>query len=227
MCNQKHKIMLKKITLAILILTVIAPISTLAQQEPQNDTVRKTVPPEVTVQKRIRHITYKGIPVTGTVDVFEKDLLDDGFKPKSYGNNGVITSYSGNFAGYDVTTYLLYTPISSTVYGVETFFPERYNWEDVEKDFKLFKKHLGEIYGIPVKDEEIFKMPYMKGDGYSLKALREKKANINCIWDNNIGLVGLSIVSTKNGASLKIIYMDMDGMLINDSEKSEIIKRDL
>lgn len=84
-------------------------------------------------------ITFKGIPMTGTLSSFGSELVKAGFR-----NNGNGT-YTGDFAGYSGCTV---TPSGSNpVKEVRVDFPVISDWDALEKAYDSLQASLTQKYG--------------------------------------------------------------------------------
>ena len=175
-----------------------------------------------------KHITYKKIPVDGSLKSFTSELTKNGFKAKTFDRNNTASSLTGMFSGFNVTTIPFATPLSNTVYEVETLFSVESSWKPILDKYELFKKHLTEIYGEPIVVTEEFLLPYFKDDGYSMRALSEGKVNYTCIWNADVGFIVLKIKSVKTSeGQVSLTYTDSKNYETLLEEKKTIIQQDL
>ena len=172
------------------------------------------------------HQTYKGIEINGS----HKDLAA---RLEFQEKHAVKTApceyaYTGTFAGYRTRNSILVTPLSGTAYAVLTYIEHRPGFEDAYSDFKVFLNNLTAVYGNPYAKKEEFKSPYSRGDGYSIKALNEGKADFTAAWRTDLGIIFIKVMPTpEGGASLMISYTDNANEELNQQEKTQIIRRDL
>ena len=88
-------------------------------------------------------LTFKGIPITGSLSAFGTELVKAGF---SSAGNGV---YTGNFAGYSGCRV---TPSGSNpVQEVRVDFPVISDWDALEKSYDSLQASLTQKYGIEPK----------------------------------------------------------------------------
>ena len=83
-------------------------------------------------------LSFKGIPITGSLSAFGNELVKAGFK-----NNGNGT-YTGNFAGYSGCKI---TPVGSPVQEVRIDFPVISDWDALEKTYDSLQADLTQKYG--------------------------------------------------------------------------------
>ena len=90
-------------------------------------------------------LSFKGIPMTGTLSVFGSELVKAGFR--SAGNG----TYTGNFAGYSGCKV---TPSGNPVQEVRVDFPVISDWDALEKAYDNLQADLTQKYGIAPKTFE-------------------------------------------------------------------------
>ena len=84
-------------------------------------------------------LTFKGIPVTGSLSAFGSALVKAGFKNARNG------AYTGDFAGYSGCKV---TPSGNPVQEVRVDFPVISDWEALEKAYDNLQADLTRKYGI-------------------------------------------------------------------------------
>lgn len=175
----------------------------------------------------VRHLTYKGIPITGSVGHFHNELERKGFTAVK-DDKDAVAYHKGVFASYRVKVTTLFTPLSNTIYGTYTYLDEHGLWKEIQTDFDTFKYHLTEVYGEPSSLKEEFQGPYIKGDGYSIKALSEGKVNFKGEWNLDNGTIRITVIQTSQGLGCLLIeYMDKENLALKEKELTTIIRNDL
>ena len=84
-------------------------------------------------------LTFKGIPMTGSLSAFGSALVKAGFKNAGNG------TYTGNFAGYDGCKV---TPSGNPVQEVRIDFPIISDWDALEKAYDNLQADLTKKYGM-------------------------------------------------------------------------------
>ena len=87
-------------------------------------------------------LSFKGIPMTGSMSAFGNELVKAGFR-----NNGNGT-YTGSFAGYDGCKI---TPVGNPVQEVRIDFPVISDWDALEKAYDGLQADLTRKYGLEPK----------------------------------------------------------------------------
>lgn len=91
-------------------------------------------------------LTFKGIPITGSLSSFGNELVKAGFKKSLEG------PYVGDFAGYSGCKV---TPVGSNpVQEVRVDFPVISDWDALEKAYDSLQASLTQKYGIEPKTSE-------------------------------------------------------------------------
>ena len=102
-----------------------------------------TTTPSTTTNTFSNPLTFKGIPMTGTLTAFGNELVKAGFR--SAGNG----TYTGDFAGYSGCKV---TPVGSDpVREVRVDFPVISDWDALEKAYDSLQADLTRKYGIEPK----------------------------------------------------------------------------
>ena len=84
-------------------------------------------------------LSFKGIPITGSLSAFGSALVKAGFKNAGNG------TYTGNFAGYDGCKV---TPSGNPVQEVRVDFPVISDWDALEKAYDNLQADLTRKYGM-------------------------------------------------------------------------------
>ncbi len=101
------------------------------------------------------HLTFKGVPIDGTLKQFVKKMKKAGF---SYvGKRDGIAVLQGDFAGYkDCKVYVTTLDGNDVVSFISIAFPSQDTWEYLYGDYKRLKELLTEKYGQPSSVKEEF-----------------------------------------------------------------------
>lgn len=177
------------------------------------------------------HLTYKGIPITGTKEHFARELSRKGFFPAEQVPEKQLVkikdSYIGEFASYQAQNIILMTPLTNTIYCIQTYLTPHTKWEEIIDDYSTFKFHLEGVYGKPTTSKEEFLHPYTKGDGFEMKALNENKITYSSSWVLKNGQIKISIIEISKKAVLLIEYIDKKNSELKADERTAIIRKDL
>ena len=106
-------------------------------QQPSTQTQTTQTPSTTTTASS--PLTFKGIPVTGSLSAFGSALVKAGFKNAGNG------AYTGDFAGYSGCKV---TPSGNPVQEVRVDFPVISDWDALEKAYDNLQADLTRKYGI-------------------------------------------------------------------------------
>lgn len=101
----------------------------------------------LTVTAQTNHLTFKGIPINGTLNEFVGKLKQKGFSLLS--NEQGVAILEGEFAAYKGCMVAVYQHESGVVNRVGVMFPERDTWSMLYNDYSKLKNMLTQKYGNP------------------------------------------------------------------------------
>ncbi len=93
------------------------------------------------------HLTFKGIPITGSMETFCQRLCDKGFKQTDEYMHTVC--FTGNFIGFYASVRAVSTDDYEGVLGVVVKFGNSNTWNDLVDTYDYCKKLYVEKYGEP------------------------------------------------------------------------------
>ena len=179
----------------------------------------------VMAQTPNNHLTFKGIPITGTLENFARELGAKGFE-NIYSDKSCV-GFKGEFAGYSgCNIYVFKVPNRNIVYRVGVCLPEKSSWERLEEEYNKFKGMLTSKYGEPALHSEIFKEGALTfNDAAKMSSLKAGNCDYWAEWvaDNgDIKMQIFSIPDTYDGY-ICLTYFDK----INDALAQKAQKDDL
>ena len=137
-------------------------------------------------------LTFKGIPITGTLSAFGDELVKAGFRNSGSG------SYVGDFAGYSGCKV---TPSGyNSVQEVRVDFPVITDWNALEKSYDNLQASLTQKYGIepkttPGSNLAVYDLPNGR---ISLDADVKEQATWHVILKYTASLIGSTSTSGRN-----------------------------
>lgn len=171
------------------------------------------------------HITFKGIPVMGTVNDFCNKLSSSGFNLVKMYNDGAMAAMNGDFADRPSTLYIIGTKKSHFVQGIIVDFDRVYNkWQTIKNDYKTIIEQYIVKYGNPYSVDESFDYPYEEGDGYEMLALKLNKCNYRTTFKLTKGNI---VISLREDATIAILYSDTENATLGDYENNSKIQSDI
>ena len=179
----------------------------------------------VVAQTPNNHLTFKGIPITGTLESFAQKLEAKGFEKKYSDKTSV--EFEGEFAEYsDCEIYIYKVPNQNIVHKVVVFFPEESSWEDLEKEYNQCKDILTNKYGDPTLHSEKFKEGALTfNDDAKMSSLKEGNCDYWTGWEVDKGDIKVEIapiIDTDDG-NIRLFYFDK----INDALADKAQEDDL
>lgn len=149
------------------------------------------------------HLTFKGIPITGSVESFTKQMESKGFTYLTEVEGGRV--FEGKFAGQYAATFVLFSPKTRVVWKVVVSYKAENSWYDLKQKYLNFKRQYTEKYGAPESTHEFFSDPYYEGDGYELTALSQDKCLYSTYYSVDTGMINISM--SKEGG-IDLVYED-------------------
>ena len=179
----------------------------------------------VMAQTPNNHLTFKGIPITGTLEDFAQKMEVKGFKKTFSGKIGA--EFEGVFAGYSgCKIYVIKIPNQNIVHKVGVVFPKESSWADLEKEYNQFKYMLTNKYGEPSWYLEKFKEGASTvNDDAKMSSLKEGNCDYWTQWKVDNGYIKVEIVPVidTNGGNIRLAYFDK----INDALAKKAKEDDL
>lgn len=98
------------------------------------------------------HLTFKGIPIEGSLREFSQKLKAKGFTLVGKENN--IAMFSGEFTGRDVNIGVTATSDEKKVFSLVVFFDPSREWKSLVNDYSYYKDLYTRKYGEPAFSKE-------------------------------------------------------------------------
>ena len=179
----------------------------------------------VMAQTPNNHLTFKGIPITGTLENFAQKLEAKGFK-KIYSDKTSVY-FEGEFAGYSKCKIcVLKIPNRNIVHRVGVCLPEESLWAILEDEYNQFKGMLTNKYGEPASHSETFKEGALTfNDEAKMSSLKEGNCDYWTKWKVENGYIKVQIFSLPDtdGGNILLTYFDK----INDALADKVKEDDL
>ena len=169
------------------------------------------------------HLTFKGVPIDGSLNSFVDKLKANGFEPTSVDSDDA--SMTGDFGGNICKIAIFATKTSKKVYTVAVQVKESNSWTTLKSTYDEYKSSLTTKYG-KGKSMEYFLSPYEAGDGYEMSALRLGKCIYTSKFETPKGCVMLAIGHIDGGKVL-LYYVDKVNAALSEAEEKSLINSDL
>lgn len=153
------------------------------------------------------HLTFKGVPIDGTLNEFVLKMKDVGFTLLKTDNGFAILN--GEFAGYKDCILIVGTlEEKDLVARITVLFPELGNWSPLSYNYFMLKELLTEKYGQPSESVEKFE-PYEPGDdGSRMSAVKSDMCKYSTTYDTELGTIVLSIDQRESESRVALVYRD-------------------
>jgi hypothetical protein len=155
------------------------------------------------------HLTFKGVPLDGTLDEYVSKMKQNGFRHLSTEDG--IAMLQGDFAGYkDCYVGVSTLKQKDLVYKIGVRFPNKDTWSTLSGNYFDLKNMLTEKYGKPSDVEEKFDTySKPKDDGAKMYEVKFDRCKYYSIWQTEKGEIQLSI-DHKSVLScfVKLAYFD-------------------
>ncbi len=165
------------------------------------------------------HLSFKSIPIEGSMTVFCQKLKTKGFT--SIGRDNNLTLFTGDFTGRKATVGVMATDDGKNVHSVVVLFDPSDEWKNLVNTYDYYKDLYTRKYGKPSVCRE--KNPSRQDSNISLMyELTQGTVTYASVWEVTGGKIELSIEKANNYS---------DGMVMiryRDSQNVEAkIKNDL
>ena len=169
-------------------------------------------------QTASEHLTFKGIPIDGTLESFVGKLKKKGYEEFAREKGNVLLQ--GDFAGYrNCFIAVGNSEDLDLVSRVTVTLPFSDNWNTTYEFFDKLKRMMIEKHGLPVFEKEEFK-DKNPSDDY-LKYIYTKQGYCNYIAEFDVGIGGkqIKIIGVDEaGISVSITYFDFYNEELRDKK---------
>ena len=165
------------------------------------------------------HLSFKGIPIEGSMTAFCQKLKAKGFT--SLGRDNNITLFSGDFTGRKATVGVTATDDGKNVFAVVVFFDPSGEWNTLVNTYDYYKDLYTRKYGVPTISKE--NNPALSDSNTALMAeVHQGTVVYGCAWEVTGGDIQLSIEKSSG------VYEGMVMIRYRDSQNVEAkIQNDL
>ena len=179
----------------------------------------------VMAQTPNNHLTFKGIPITGTIESFARELGSKGFE-KIYSDKSCV-GFEGEFAGYSgCKIYVHKIPNRNIVYKVVVIFPKKSSWANLEKEYYKFKGMLSNKYGEPALQSETFREGASTfSDEAKMLSLKKGNCDYYSQWGVDNGFIKVdiaSIIDTNDGRIILVYYDKINDALADKAKEDDL-----
>lgn len=149
------------------------------------------------------HLSFKGIPIEGSMTEFCQKLKAKGFTSIYRENNRA--SFSGAFTGHDAEVGVIATDDGKNVFGVFVSFDPSGEWDTLVNTYFDYKNLYTRKYGKPILSRE--SMP-KRSDSHTAFIAEVYHGTVvySSRWEGTGGLIQLSIVESGSNKCKVVIY---------------------
>ena len=145
-------------------------------------------------QTNAEHLTFKGIPIEGSMNTFCQKLKAKGFT--SIGRENNLALFTGNFTGQDATIGVKATDDGKNVFAITVIFDSSGEWNTLIDTYNYYKDLYTRKYGKPTISKE--KNPAHSDSNTSLMAeVYQGTVVWGSLWEVTGGDIELSIEKTS------------------------------
>lgn len=131
------------------------------------------------------HLTFLGIPLTGSITSFAAQLEKKGFRTIEENAEGY--ALKGMFAGQENSIVAVAGSQKNQVaYAVIVAFPPQATWVETKRDFHYFSKLLKEKYGKPIENIQSFESKSREGKGMEWHEFKCGRATFLQKWGGGL-----------------------------------------
>jgi hypothetical protein len=138
------------------------------------------------------HLTFKGVPIEGTLNDFVTKMTQNGFTNSGTENGKALLH--GDFAGYkDCVINVSTLKQKDLVNKIEVLFTKKDLWSTLSGNYFELKQMLTEKYGEPSEIVEKFDSYQPNDDNSRMYKVGMDECKYISTWQNNNGKIQLSI----------------------------------
>ena len=147
----------------------------------------------LTFAQKSEHLTFKGVPIDGTLNEFVSKMKQNGFT--HLGTEDGTAILNGDFAGYkDCYVGVSTLKQNDLVHKIAVIFPDNDTWSTLSGNYFDLKKMLTEKYGEPSDVVEKFDTYWQPRDDKSrMYQVGMDRCKYYSIWQTDKGEIQLSI----------------------------------
>lgn len=157
------------------------------------------------------HLTFKGVPIDGTLDAYVANMKKAGFT--YLGNQDGIAILQGDFAGFRNCTIGVVTLESMDIVNrISVLFDTHDNWSNLYGNYSSLKDMLTKKYGKHSDNVETFDCySQPRDDGDRMHQLQMDRCRFYTIWEVEKGIIELDIIKGNGFGStgqVRLSYWD-------------------
>ena len=155
------------------------------------------------------HLTFKGVPIDGTLDAYVANMKKAGFV--YLGTQDGVAMLQGDFAGFRNCTIGVITLKSIDIVNrITVLFDTQDTWSNLYGNYSTLKEMLTKKYGKHSECVERFEgYPEPKDDNSRMHCVRFDRCKYYTIWETEKGSIELDISKKEyDGGIVRLTYWD-------------------
>ena len=170
-------------------------------------------------QRGSEHLTFKGIPIEGSMTAFCQKLKAKGFK--SIGRDNISTLFTGDFTGRKAKVEVTATDEGENVFAVVVFFDPSSEWNTLVNTYDYYKDLYTRKYGKPTNSKE--KNPAINDSNTALMIeVRQGRVVWRSTWKVTGGDIELSIEKTSGYHEGKVMIRYRDSQNVETKIQKDL-----
>lgn len=169
-----------------------------------------------------QHLTFKGVPIDGTLDEYVSKLKKSGFT--EIGTENGVANLKGDFASFkDCVVQVSTLTEKDLLSKITVVFPTRKTWSSLVSDYLTLKELLTEKYDQPSECIENFSSYNATDDGSKMMHVHSDHCKYVTTYKTDKGSIQLSIKSTYSSAFVTLAYSDkINNAIIKKKAKEDL-----
>ncbi len=165
------------------------------------------------------HLSFKGIPIEGSISTFCQKLKAKGLVQIHSEDN--IRLFSGDFTGRDASIGVIADQSGKNVFSVVVILPKSEEWNTLVSTYEYYKDLYTEKYGKPTFCKE--NNPSHSDSNFSLMhELYEGRVIYGCVFNATGGTIELTIDKAEGYLQGQVIIRYKDAQNIQEKRQADL-----
>jgi hypothetical protein len=181
-----------------------------------------TLATALTFAQTSAHLSFKGVPIDGTLNEYVLKMKQIGFT--TYGTENGMAMLKGDFASYKGCFVSVATlKDKDLVSKITVAFPEQKSWSLLSSNYFNLKELLTEKYGQPFESIEKFTSYEPKDDGSKMTLVELDACKYVTTYETEKGSIELSIKGDNSSVFVQLSYFDkVNSNIIREKAKDDL-----
>ena len=181
-----------------------------------------TLTTALTFAQTSEHLSFKGVPIDGTLNEYVMKMKQNGFT--MYGTENGMAMLKGDFASYkDCMIGVATLKGKDLVSKINVVFPEQKSWALLSSNYFNLKEMLTEKYGQPSESVEKFTSYEPEDDGSKMTQVHLDACNYFTTYETDKGNIQLTIKGDISSAFVVLSYFEkINSNIIREKAKDDL-----